>query len=354
MNCKRSVTHATCRHGLAFLVVMLAYAQPVQAKLLQSLFEQVNPSVVLIKTQQREISGIPGDRRAVPSMMQGSGVVISPDGKIITASHVVHTADRVDVVFLNGETIQANILSTEPQADLALLQLIRLPEDLVVASIANSDITKVGAEVFIIGAPYGIQHSVTAGIISARHKAGDINRRIPLGEIFQTDTAINAGNSGGPVFDMKGEVVGVVSHIVSQSGGFEGLGFAITSNTVKELLMSGHGMWTGLQGYPLDKTLAAVFNLPQPGGLLVEKVAKNSISDRLGLRAGAVSANIEGKAIILGGDIILSVMDVPLHGDDFEYKLRERMSQLIRGDKIFVKVLRGGNVIWLSADVKNK
>ncbi|HEY9051893.1 MAG TPA: trypsin-like peptidase domain-containing protein [Gammaproteobacteria bacterium] len=333
-------------------ITLLAYAGLAKAELLQSLFEQVNPSVVLIKTQQREISGIPGDRRAVPAMMQGSGVVISKDGKIITASHVVHTADRVDVVFLNGETIQADILSTEPQADLALLKLVRLPENLVVATIGNSDITKIGAEVFIIGAPYGIQHSVTAGIISARHKANNINQRIPLGEIFQTDTAINAGNSGGPVFDMNGEVIGVVSHILSQSGGFEGLGFAITSNTVKELIVSGHGMWTGLQGYPLDKTLANIFNLPQPGGLLVEKVAKNSISSRLGLRAGAVSANIEGKTMILGGDIILSVMDVPLHGDDFESKLRERMNLLIKGDKIYVKILRAGEVIWLSTDVK--
>ncbi len=343
----RKMRYGTIIVGGFFLLISMSVSAA-----LQDLFERVNPSVVAIKAMQRELTGIPGDRRAVATTLVGSGVLISEDGKIITASHVVHTADNVMVEFLNGESIKAEVVATEPQADLALIKLKYMPKDYALAELADSDRTKTGSEVFVVGAPYGIQHTVTSGIISARHRARDINSRIPMGEFFQTDAAINMGHSGSPAFNMEGEVIGIISHILSQSGGFEGIGFAVTSNTVKELLLSGHGLWTGLQGLPLDATLATVFNLPQAGGMLVEKVARGSLSDRLGLQAGAVSASIEGKSVILGGDVILAVMDVALVGNDYQEKLRQRMNQLIAGDRIYVKVLRGGKVMWLSTEFK--
>lgn len=335
---------------LPVLIIFLFNPLSLSADSLQRLFKQVNPTVVLVTTEQREISGIPGDRSPVLMQQVGTGVLISKEGLVVTASHVVHTADKVMVQFLNGEKMKASIIRTEPEADLALLKLKRVPKKAALASLANSDNTKTGEEVFVIGAPYGVGHSITSGIISARHKAGDINNRIPLGELFQTDTVINIGHSGGPLFNMSGEVIGIISHILSISGGFDGIGFAVTSNTVKELLISSNSIWTGLQGYPLDQTLASIFNLPQPGGLLVEKVAKGSISHRLGLKAGAVTAKIEGKSMIVGGDIVLDIMDIPLHGENYQAKVRERMNLLIKGDKIYVKVLRNGEVIWLSTD----
>ena len=335
---------------LPLLIIFLCNPISLSADTLQRLFKQVNPSVVLVTTEQREISGIPGDRRPVLMQQVGTGVLISKDGLVVTASHVVHTADKVMIQFLDGEKIRARIIRTEPEADLALLKLKRVPKKVKPASLANSDNTKTGEEAFVIGAPYGVGHSITSGIISARHKAGDINSRIPLGELLQTDTAINMGHSGGPLFNMDGEVIGIISYILSSSGGFDGIGFAVTSNTVKELLISSNSIWTGLQGYPLDQALASIFNLPQAGGLLVEKVAKGSISHRLGLKAGAVTAKIEGKSMIVGGDIILDIMDIPLHGENYQAKVRERMKLLIKGDKIYVKILRNGEVLWLSTD----
>ena len=335
---------------LLLLIIFLFNPISSSANSLQHLYKQVNPSVVLVTTEQREISGIPGDRRPVLMQQTGTGVLISKEGLVVTASHVVHTADRVMVQFLNGEKFRARIIRTEPEADIALLKLEQVPKKVVFASLANSDNTRTGEAVFVIGAPYGVGHSITSGIISARHKAGNINNRIPLGELFQTDTAINVGHSGGPLFNMNGEVIGIISYIVSRSGGFDGIGFAVTSNTVKELLISSNSIWTGLQAYPLDEALATIFNLPQPGGLLVEKVAKGSISKKLGLKAGAVTAQIEGKSMIVGGDIILDIMDIPLHGENYQTRVRERMSQLIKGDKIYVKILRKGEVIWLSTD----
>ncbi|MFW2373811.1 MAG: S1C family serine protease [Gammaproteobacteria bacterium] len=335
---------------LPVFIIFLFNPISLSADSLQRLFKQVNPSVVLVTAEQRDISGIPGDRRPVLTQQVGTGVLISKQGLVVTASHVVHTADRVIVQFLDGKKIRARIIRTEPEADLALLKLKLVPKQATVASLANSDSTKTGEQVFVIGAPYGVGHSITSGIISARHNAGEINNRIPLGELFQTDTAINVGHSGGPLFNMNGEVIGIISHILSMSGGYDGIGFAVTSNTVKELLMSSNSIWTGLQGYPLDETLASIFNLPQAGGLLVEKVAKGSISHRLGLKAGAVNAKIEGKSMIVGGDIVLGIMDIPLHGENYQAKVRERMGQLIKGDKIYVQVLRKGEVIWLSTD----
>ncbi|MCW9014072.1 MAG: trypsin-like peptidase domain-containing protein [Gammaproteobacteria bacterium] len=335
---------------MIIVFILLAVISPADARSLQTLFKQVDSSVVLIRAEQREISGIPGDRHAVATQSTGSGVLISDDGKVVTAAHVVHTADRVIVEFVSGEKIKARVLVSEPAADLALLELSAMPAEPVIAELADSDDTETGEDIFLVGAPYGIRHSVTAGIISARHAAVDINNQIPLGDLFQTDAAINMGNSGGPVFNMKGQVVGIVSQILSHSGGFEGIGFAVTSNTVKELVLSGHGIWTGFQVYHLDQALAAVFNLPQPGGLLVEKVAKNSVAHRLGLRAGAVSGKIEGRDMILGGDVILEILDVPLHGD-YRNKLRERFNLLVKHDKLYVKILREGKLIWLSAAI---
>jgi S1-C subfamily serine protease len=162
------------------------------------------------------------------------------------------------------------------------------------------------------------------------------------------------GNSGSPVFNMDGQVIGIISHILSKSGGFEGIAFAATSNMVKQVLFSGIGFWTGIETFPLDPILAKVFNLPQPGGVLVEKVAKGSISDDLGLQAGAITANIDGKKMIVGGDIILSVMDVKLYDEGYQEKVKQRLSLLISGDKIYVKILRSGEVMWLSAAFKKQ
>ena len=321
-------------------------------QVLQDLFERVNPSVVTIQVTQREITGIPGDRTTVAATSVGSGVLISKDGKIVTASHVVHTADRVLVEFLNGEIIKADVIVSDPDADLALIKLKYMPKEFFVSTLANSNETKTGASVFVVGAPYGIQHTITSGIISARHKASAFDKNIPDGELFQTDTAINMGNSGSPVFDMNGKVIGIISHILSKSGGFEGIAFAATSNMVKQVLLSGDGLWTGIRTFPLDEILAKVFNLPQPGGVLVEKVASGSISDKLGLQAGAITATIDGKKMIVGGDIILSVLDVPLYGEGYQEKVKNRLSLLIADDKIYVKVLRSGKVIWLSAEFK--
>ena len=253
-------------------------------------FDKVNGSVVVIRARGQEApdagSGLVGFTET------GSGVLISADGKVMTAAHVVQAMDEINVEFIGGETVRARVVASEPAADLSLLQLERVPQGSLVAKLANSDTVRVGDPVIVIGAPYGLSHSLTTGLISARWPPNTVYRRMPLAEFFQTDAVINTGNSGGPMFNMAGEVIGIVSHNISKSGGSEGLGFVVTINTARQFLLEKHSFWSGMEGELISGRLAALFNVPQPVGLLVTAVAKDSPAARAGVRAGDMKATL--------------------------------------------------------------
>lgn len=317
-----------------------------QAQSLRDVFKRVDDSVVVIRTTQTEIAVGP-ERQPVSISGLASGVLISQEGHVMTAAHVVQTANRVFVEFSSGELIEAKVVGSEPAADVALLRLTRQPPPRAqIARLGDSDKVEVGDQIFVIGAPLGLNHTLTAGHISARHKPDKIYSGMLLAEFFQTDAAINQGNSGGPMFNMAGEVVGIVSHIISRSGGFEGLGFAATSNMARGLLLERKSFWSGVDGYFLSGELARVFNVPQPGGLLVQRVADNSPAALLGLRAGTMKATIEGENLIVGGDIVLEVQGIPFDRTTYR-KIRDRLSELNAGEIISVKVLRGGERVEL-------
>jgi S1-C subfamily serine protease len=198
------------------------------------------------------------------------------DGKIMTAAHVVHSMDEVNVEFLGGQTVPARAISSEPAADLSLLKVDRVPAGAKVASLADSDSVRVGDQIIIVGAPYGLSHSMSVGWISARWPANSVYRALPLAEFLQTDATINTGNSGGPMFNTAGEVIGIVSHNISKSGGSEGLGFVITINTARRLLLEKPTFWSGLEGQLITGPIAQILNVPQPTGYLVKTVARGS------------------------------------------------------------------------------
>jgi len=334
--------------SIVLLEIILApmILTPAQAQSLRDAFKQVDASVVVVKTTQTEIAAGP-ERQPVSIPGLGSGVLISQEGDVMTAAHVVQTADRVFVEFSSGELIDAKIVGSEPAADVALLRLTRQPPPQAqVAKLGDSDLVDVGDQIFIIGTPLGLNHTLTAGHISARHKPNKMYSGMLLAEFFQTDAAINQGNSGGPMFNMAGEVVGIVSHIISRSGGFEGLGFAATSNMARGLLLDRKSFWSGLDGYFLSGELARVFNLPQPGGLLVQRVADNSPAALIGLRAGTMKATIEGENLIVGGDIVLEVQGIPFDRNTYR-AIRDKLSELPTGEFISVTVLRGGEQVEL-------
>lgn len=333
------------------VALLAGSAAPAAAESLSAIFKQVSPSIVMVRTTQKEMTEGP-ERQVVTMPGLGSGVLVSADGKVITAAHVVHTADEITVEFQDGTLIPAKVLSSEPTADVALIQLEKLPSSPVIAALGDSEKVEVGEQVFVVGAPLGMSHSLTVGHISARRNLKTVYSGMSQSDFFQTDAAINQGNSGGPLFNMAGEVIGIVSYILSKSGGSEGLGFAVTSSMVRRILLERHPFWSGIQGYILGGELARAFNLPQPVGLLVQRIAAKSPAERLGLRPGTLRAVIEGESLVLGGDIILEVQGIPLAGGGTSYKaIRDELSRLQSGDDVKVTVLRDGRTQELSAKI---
>ena len=321
---------------------------PAPAQQLAGLFRKVSASVVLVRTLERGLSPVPSvGLTTIPGL--GSGVLINTDGQIMTAAHVVQAADRVGVQFADGKIYPAHVVASSLRADVALLQLDQFPVAMSPAPVANSDSVEVGDQIIVIGAPYGLAHSLTVGHISARVTPGLIVGGGPM-EMLQTDASINMGNSGGPMFNMNGEVVGIVSRILTQSGGFEGVGFAISSNVARRVLLTTKSFWTGIDGVMLQDTLAQIFNVPQPAGFLVQQVAAKSPAALLGLKAGTIRARIGDQDLLVGGDVVLTVGGVAIAPNNASLEqIVSQLSALRAGDSLKVSVLRGGKVVRLAA-----
>jgi serine protease Do len=336
---------------LSPLVVMGLLAQSVVTAPAQSvdrLFDEVSQSVVVIRAKGREVSA---GRGLTGFTETGSGVLISGDGKVMTAAHVVHAMDDIAVQFVGGETVSARVVASEPGADLSLLQLERIPAGARVASLGDSDKVPVGAQVLVVGAPYGLAYSLSVGWISARWAPNTVYRAMPLAEFFQTNATINTGNSGGPMFTMTGEAIGIVSHIISKSGGSEGLGFVVTMNTARDLLLKQRSFWGGIEGTFVSGELAEIFNVPGGAGYLVKTVAKNSPAWNAGVQGGDRTATIGGETIVVRGDVILEVAGVPVKQASDFVSIRKRLESMAAGTPISVSVLRAGQIVKLTGTV---
>jgi serine protease Do len=332
------------------LVVWLTVSLPAltAAQTPGEVFRKVTPSVVVIKAKGRDVNA--GGQ--VRFLETGSGVLISSDGKVMTAAHVVHSMDETSVEFLGGETVLAKVIASEPQADLSLLLLERVPAGARVARMANSDAVRVGDPVIVVGAPYGLSYSLSAGLISARWAPNTVYKTMPLAEFFQTDATINTGNSGGPMFNAAGEVIGIVSHNISKSGGSEGLGFVVTMKTAKQLLLEKKSFWGGLEGQFLSDDLADLLNVPNNmSGYLVKSVAKGSPSDEAGLLGGNKVVTIDGQQVVLGGDIILAVEGIPATSVANMVKVRDLLAGLKPGTEFKATILRAGRIVELTGIV---
>jgi S1-C subfamily serine protease len=331
--------------ALLLFATLVSFGQsaPVGAQAVGDVFRKVSPSVVVIRSKGRDVS-VSGQVRFGEI---GSGVLISADGKVMTAAHVVHAMDEITVEFIGGEAVKARVVASEPAADLSLLQLDRVPAGVKGSRLADSRSVRVGDQVLVVGAPYGLAYSLSVGYVSARWPPNSVYPAFPLAEFFQTDATINTGNSGGPLFNLAGDVIGIVSHNISKGGGSEGLGFVVTINTAKDLLLARRSIWSGLEGHTLSGDLAAIFNLPQPEGFLVKTVAKGSPAEQAGIRGGNRTATIDGQTLVVGGDILLAVDGIPT-GNLADYnRMREHLQRLAPGAPITVTVLRAGHVLNL-------
>jgi S1-C subfamily serine protease len=338
------------RRPFAIVAAALALwgaAGPANAQSIPDTFDRVRDAVVLVETRQQELAPQgPGQMLTVDGI--GSGVLVDRLGIILTAAHVIQAAEAIEVTFRNGDKYNATVMASEPNADVAALKLEKPIAGATVAKLGDSDQVRVGEEIFIVGAPLGITYSLSVGHIGARRQADQVWGGLSAAEIFQTDAVINRGNSGGPMFNLKGEVIGIVSNMVSGTGGWEGLGFVVTSNVARQLVLEQRTMWTGMEGFLLQGKLAKAFNLPQSHGILVQRVAPDSPASRIGLKAGVVRASIDEREIILGGDIILKVLGMEVKPEN-QKRIRSMLASLVPGERVTVTVLRGGEVVELQS-----
>jgi len=326
----------------ATLALALLFAAPSlgEGESLHDAYRRVSTSVVVIRARGQEVTA----DGTVRFKEVGSGVLISPDGKVATAAHVVQTMENITVEFLGEAPVPARVIASEQLANISILQVSVVPRDVTVAKLADSDPVLVGDPVFIIGAPYGLSYSLSEGIVSARWAPNTVTKDLPLAEFFQTDAVINTGNSGGPMFSRAGDLIGIVSHNITKSGGSEGLGFIVTSNTVKSLLVERKRGWFGVDLMLVSGAMAQALNVPQSGGFLIKQVVKDSVGGRLGLKGGDRIGIVEGQQIIVGGDILLSVQGITFASAEDRAKVLKALETLQVGQDLRVTVFRGDKI----------
>lgn len=352
------------RSPFAFVLSLLTLSTlsiSTNAQQLRDAFRQVNQSVVIVRTKRVEVAPSADEPMAIIDGL-GSGVLISNDGKVLTAAHVVQTADVASVEFSDGQEIIARVIGSDVQSDVALLQLKEMPKGVTAAPLGDSDKVEVGDQIFVIGAPYGISQTLSVGHLSGRHRLNTNNRSTSV-EFLQTDAAVNTGNSGGPMFDMQGKVIGIVSSIMSHTGGSEGLAFATAANTAKQLLLERKPFWSGIDGLVVTGALAKALNLPQAAGVLVQRIGDGSIGSRLGINPGTLRVTIQGTDVLLGGDVILDVNNIGVIDprsaqslgsfiSDVNYeKIYDSVAALKPGDPLVVTVFREGKVLKLTTTI---
>lgn len=301
--------------------------------------KQTSPAVVNIDVEtmvRRSRSPFPDDpffkkffgeeferfNRTVPMKGRGSGFIVTRDGQIITNNHVIENADKIEVTLSDGRKLKAEVIGKDPTFDIAVIKVNA--EDLPVLELGDSDQIQVGEWVVAIGNPFGLEHTVTAGVISAKNRsinAGNVN----FEGFLQTDAAINPGNSGGPLLDLEGKVIGINSAIIPYA---QGIGFAIPVNMAKEIMsdLVEYGKvrrgWLGVYVQPLTEEFMQAYGITGENGAVVSDVVPGSPADKAGLERGDVIKRIDD-----------NVIEDPRH-------LVSVIRQSMTGDKVKIKVIR--------------
>jgi putative serine protease PepD len=315
------------------------------------IYERAAPGVVQITSTATPSDSprvVPGQTlpQPLPQEALGSGFVIDKAGHIVTNYHVIEGATQIEVSFSNQDTLTARLVGSDPSTDIAVLRVEASSRGLTPLEFGDSDDVRVGDAVVAIGNPFGLDRSATAGIVSSvQERTITAPNGYPIDHVIQTDAAINRGNSGGPLLNDSGEVIGVNSQISTAGGstGNVGIGFAVPSNTVKnvvaQLIDKGKvdRAFMGIGGTSIDPELARLFRLPVDTGVLVERVGANTPASRAGLRGGTTDVIVEGQSYLLGGDVIVALDGTRVASLE---DLRELLSAHKPGDTVRVGIYR--------------
>ena len=277
------------------------------------IYRQAGPATVEITATSTETSGSPtpfpfGPQGRGQQQAQGSGFVYDAAGHVVTNEHVVDGATSFRVRFQNGKTVNATLVGSDPSTDLAVLKVDAPSSQLHPVPLADSSQVQVGDGVVAIGSPFGLENSVTSGIVSALHRKIQAPNQFTIDDAIQTDAAINHGNSGGPLLDLHGRVVGVNAQIESDSGGNDGVGFAIPSNTVKSIVSRLIASGSVQHAY-----LGVSIQAAAGGGVAVSQVNPGTPAANAGLRAGDRITQVDGKDV--DADALRAAIDAKQPGD---------------------------------------
>ncbi len=286
----------------------------------------------------------------------GSGFVIDKTGHIVTNYHVVQGAKTIQVSFSDNERFKATVVGVDPSTDTAVLQVHVKSRALKSLPLGNSDAVRVGDQVIAIGNPFGLDRSVTAGIVSAVQRTISAPNQLSIPHVIQTDAALNHGNSGGPLLNAEGQVIGVNAQIETggQSGGNVGIGFAIPINTVKDvvagLIKNGkvEHAFLGIEGKTLQANIAHLFHLPVMSGVLVASVRPDTGAAKAGLKAATNQVTVAGESWPAGGDVIVKADGQPVPSIE---RLVDLIATKKPGDRIDLEVVRGTSRMHINIEL---
>jgi 2-alkenal reductase len=328
-----------------------------QEALLVELYRRASPAVGSIEVRGSSSNlGLPSDHPPIPGqdgiVGQGSGFLFDDQGHIVTNNHVVENATALQVRFYDGSTVLAELIGTDPDSDLAVIKVGRLPPGVAPLPLSDVRDIAVGQTAVAIGNPFGEQNTLTVGVISGlgRTLAGPARAdgRFSIPNIIQTDAAINPGNSGGPLLNIRGEVIGVNTAIAVSLGSsnFEGVGYAVPASAVARIVpaLIDEGTydhpWMGISMYSVDAFLAQQFALPVEQGVLITQVNPRSPAATAGLQGGTQAEAYAGSTLLLGGDIITAINGQPVSDSDDLIGYLDL--QFGVGDTIILSILRDG------------
>jgi S1-C subfamily serine protease len=304
------------------------------------IYERASSGVVQITSTSGNIGG------ASPQQALGSGFVVDKAGHVVTNYHVIEGADEIRVSFSNQDTVEAQLVGSDPSTDLALLQVDTSASALTPLSLGDSDKVEVGDPVVAIGNPFGLDRTATSGIVSALQRLITAPNSFTIDHVIQTDAPINHGNSGGPLLNSRGQVIGVNTQIetggVAGSGNV-GIGFSVPSNTVKDvvaqIMRTGRvdHAYLGISGQAVNSVVADTYNLPVEKGVLVESVRSDSGAAEAGLEGGRKQVVVAGETYVLGGDIIVALEGKQISSIE---QLRDAIAGHKPGDKVSLVIYR--------------
>jgi S1-C subfamily serine protease len=317
----------------------------VEEALITNLYERVSPAVVHITARVVTMSFFFGP---MPSEGTGSGFVIDRQGHIVTNYHVIENAESIEVTFSDETQVPARVVGADPITDLAVLLPEELPEQLVTVELGDSADLRVGQRSIAIGNPFGLDRTLTTGVISALGRPLQTGDEVLIFNVIQTDAAINPGNSGGPLLDSRGRVIGVNTAIRQEA---EGIGFAVPVDTVKRIVPvlieqgSYPHPWLGILGYSVTPELAETLNLPVERGVLVGQLYRGGPADAAGVRGASQQAIVGNRRMFIGGDIITAVDGQPVK--DWNGLLEYLEFETRVGDRVSLSLLRNGGELTL-------